>query len=119
MAKRGPAELAAEVTSFAQPDLTYLDATNKFGLTQWMEESHNYGRVALFVRYLQTQYAPEGRLQDLVNGPERGIAAIDEFLAGRRSMKSPFVPADADFNSVFANWMVANRLNWEDGGDRR
>ncbi len=73
----------------------------------------NYGAAALFAHYLAEKYAPDGRLQDLLAIEADGIAAVDEFLHRRNAV----VPngGTADFHTLFADWMVANRLDLDSG----
>lgn len=72
----------------------------------------NYGASALFAHYLREKYAPKGGLQDLLAIEADGIAAVDEFLVTRNAVASN--GGEAGFHSVFADWMVANRLDLED-----
>ena len=69
----------------------------------------NYGASALFAHYLREKYAPHGGLQDLLAIQSDGIAAVDEFLTQRGVATADGEPAD--FGAVFADWMVANRLD--------
>ena len=69
----------------------------------------NYGASALFAHYLREKYAPHGGLQDLLAIQDDGIAAVDEFLDQRGAATADGEPAD--FGTVFADWMVANRLD--------
>ena len=69
----------------------------------------NYGAAALFAHYLREKYAPHGGLQDLLAIQDDGIAAVDEFLTQRGAATADGEPAD--FGTVFADWMVANRLD--------
>ena len=73
----------------------------------------NYGAAALFAHYLRERYAPEGRLQDLLAIDADGIPAVNQFLSARDARASD--GTQADFRSVFADWMVANRLDQEEG----
>ena len=71
----------------------------------------NYGASALFAHYLREKYAPDGGLQDLLAIEADGIAAVDEFLSARNAAASN--GGVAEFHTVFADWMVANRLDLE------
>ena len=73
----------------------------------------NYGAAALFAHYLREQYVPDGGLHDLLAGPDDGIAAVDAFLRDRGDEASTGEPAD--FHTVFADWMVANLLDDDQG----
>lgn len=73
----------------------------------------SYGAAALFAHYLREHYAPKGGLHDLLARQEDGIAAVEAFLAGRGAVTAAGAPAD--FNGVFADWMVANLLDQEEG----
>ena len=71
----------------------------------------NYGAAALFAHYLREKYAPHGGLQDLLSIEADGIAAVDEFLSARKAVSSN--GGVAEFHTVFADWLVANRLDLE------
>ncbi len=73
----------------------------------------NYGASALFAHYLREKYAPDGGLQDLLAIEADGIAAVDEFLSARNA--AALNGGAAEFHTVFADWMVANRLDMESG----
>ncbi len=73
----------------------------------------NYGAAALFAHYMREHYAPAGGLQDLLAIDSDGIEAVDEFLALRGSAAT--VGGQANFHTVFADWMVANLLDEEAG----
>ena len=73
----------------------------------------NYGAAALFAHYLRERYAPDGKLQDLLAIDSDGIPAVNEFLSARDAQTPD--GSLADFRSVFADWMVANRLDVDSG----
>ena len=76
-------------------------------LTAWPERSDqgsrpHYGAVWLFSIYLLEQYGPD-LVKNIVQNPAPGVIGIQEELA-----KLPGAPS---FEDVYANWIVANRLN--------
>ena len=71
----------------------------------------NYGASALFAHYLREKYAADGGLQDLLAIRNDGIIAVNAFLTQRGATTTDGRPAD--FGAVFADWIVANRLDVE------
>jgi len=71
-------------------------------LTNWKENSANYGLVNMFASYLVDQYGINV-LVDSLHVPETGIASINEALNNEGSSDN--------FNTVFKNWSVAVYLN--------
>lgn len=73
----------------------------------------NYGAAALFVHYIRDRYAPQGGLQDLLAIQADGIAAVDQWLSQRGA--KTVTGESAEFRTVFADWVVANFLDRDEG----
>ena len=112
----GLAELAVTEAGYRAGSISgYLRQPNA-SLINWPDHlganvGLNYGASALFAQYLREKYAPDGGLQDLLAIEADGIAAVEEFLSARNAV-APNGGA-AEFHTVFAEWMVANRLDLE------
>ncbi len=114
----GLSELAVTEAGYSPGSMRYYLRSPNASLVNWPKDldgdiGRNYGAAALFAHYLRERYAPEGRLHDLLAGPDNGIAAVDTFLAGRGAVSHTGEPAR--FRTVFADWIVANLLD-DDGG---
>ena len=115
----GLSELAVTEAGFSPGSMAYYLRRPNASLVNWpasleADVGLNYGAAALFAHYLRERYAPEGDLLDLLAGPRNGIAAVDDFLAVREALTTEGEPAS--FHTLFADWMVANLLDWENGG---
>lgn len=113
----GLSELAVTEAGFSPGSMGYYLRRPNASLVNWPKDLNsdiglNYGAAALFAHYLRERYVPEGGLPDLLAGPDNGIAAVDAFLAeqGAETAGEP-----AGFQSVFADWMVANLLDADAG----
>ena len=112
----GLSELAVTEAGYTAGSIfRYLRSPNA-SLVNWPDHlganvGLNYGASALFAHYLREKYAPRGGLQDLLSIEADGIAAVDEFLSARKAVSSN--GEAAEFHTVFADWMVANRLDLE------
>lgn len=71
-------------------------------LTEWQNESADYGAVNLFMQYLVGRYG-EQILTRLMKSDAVGIASIDQALTAAGFSER--------FGDVFANWTVANFVN--------
>jgi len=71
-------------------------------LTDWRNNSGDYGTVNLFAQYLVGQYGVE-ILKDSLQTPKVGIDSI-EYALGKSGYKE-------DFSQVFTNWTIANLVN--------
>ncbi len=71
--------------------------------------------MALFAQYLYEHYVSDGRFQELLAGQRTGTGAVDDFLRSRGIGATGHRASVADFHTVFADWMVANFLDWEGG----
>ena len=114
----GLAELAVTLAGSQVSSIDYYLGRPSVSLVNWPDDftedlGYNYGAAALFAHYLQEHYAPEGRLQDLLAIEADGIAAVDQFLAGRGALAGDGSPAT--FHTVFADWMAANLLDAASG----
>ena len=114
----GLSELAVTEAGFSPGSVYHYLRRPNASLVNWPislegDVGLNYGAAALFAHYLREQHAPEGGLHDLLAGPANGIAAVDAFLAGRGARATTGEPAD--FHTVFADWVVANRLDLAEG----
>ena len=114
----GLSELAVTEAGYSPGSMrNYLRRPNA-SLVNWPKELDsdiglNYGAASLFAHYLREQYVPDGALPDLLAGPNNGIAAVDAFLVDQGAETAAGEPAD--FHSVFADWMVANLLDEDEG----
>lgn len=114
----GLSELAVTEAGFSPGSVYHYLRRPGASLVNWPDSLEgnvglNYGAAALFAHYLRERYAPEGGLRDLLAGQRNGIAAVDAFLDGRGAVTATGEPAD--FHTVFADWIVANRLDSDDG----
>ncbi len=105
----GLAEVAKETAGFSASFInTFLTRPNT-QLNYWPDEIGttlpSYGAATLFMKYLAQHYGGEGGLKALVEEPLDGVAGVEAFL-------SQF---DTDFESVFADWVVANYVNADEG----
>lgn len=112
----GLSELAVTEAGYSPGSIFHYLHRPNASLVNWPDHlganvGLNYGASALFAHYLREKYAPEGGLQDLLSIEADGIAAVDEFLSARNSVA--FNGGAAEFHTVFADWMVANRLDLE------
>ena len=112
----GLSELAVTEAGYSPGSIFHYLRRPDASLVNWPDHlganvGLNYGASALFVHYLREKYAPEGGLQDLLAIEADGIAAVDEFLSARNAATSN--GGVAEFHTVFADWMVANRLDLE------
>ena len=84
-------------------------------LNNWAEDSddryRNYAASKLFISYLSEHYGGYGVLAELAADDAYGIQGINHLLQAGGY--------DADLNSVFADWVVANLLNDQSIGDGR
>ena len=92
-----------------RPDVSLVNWPNELGGSVGL----NYGAAALFAHYLRERYAAGSGLQDLLAEQQDGIAGVDAFLESREAVAGDGQPAG--FHSLFADWMVANLLDWEAG----
>ncbi len=114
----GLSELAVTEAGYSPGSMRYYLRRPNASVVNWPKELNsdiglNYGAAALFAHYLRERYVPESGLPELLAGPENGIAAVDAYLAeqGAETVDGEL----ADFHSVFADWMVANLLDADDG----
>jgi len=112
----GLSELAVTEAGYSPGSIYHYLRRPDASLVNWPDHlganvGLNYGASALFAHYLREKYAPEGGLQDLLAIEADGIAAVDEFLSARNAVA--FNGGAAEFHTVFADWMVANRLDLE------
>ena len=91
------------------------------GSAGWNRSFTSYGAAGLFVFYLHQHYAPDGHLRDLIDSETRGIDAVDEYLRGLDVLAQGWGRgfdgqsyAKADFQTVYADWIVANIIDWKD-----
>ena len=82
-------------------------------LTNWAEDSddryRNYAASKLFLSYLSEHYGGYEILGDLAADNAYGIDGVDHLLRARGY--------DADFETVFEDWMVANLVDDAELGD--
>lgn len=114
----GLSELAVTEVGYSPGSMRYYLQRPNASLVNWPKDLDgdiglNYGAAALFAHYLRERYVPEGALHDLLAGPDNGMAAVDAFLAEQGAETAAGGPAD--FHSVFADWMVANLLDADEG----
>ena len=76
------------------------DPTNS--LTDWRNDSGDYGATNLFSQYLVDQYGVE-ILKDSLQTPKVGIDSLNYALEKNR--------ASENFSQVFTNWTIANLIN--------
>ena len=112
----GLSELAVTEAGYSPGSIFHYLRRPDASLVNWPDHlganvGLNYGASALFAHYLREKYAPDGGLQDLLAIEADGIAAVDEFLSARNAAASN--GGVAEFHTVFADWMVANRLDLE------
>ena len=69
----------------------------------------NYGAASLFAHYLREHYIHGEGLAALLAEPADGMASIDAYLAAQEATTNDGYPAS--FNSVFADWVLANMLD--------
>ncbi|MEE8369902.1 MAG: hypothetical protein V3S00_03920, partial [Dehalococcoidia bacterium] len=77
-------------------------------LNNWPAAGHtgvHYAASQLFFRYLLDHFGGRENAFQLLSIQEDGIAGLEAYLA----------PFDATFLDVFANWLIANYLDEEDG----
>jgi len=86
----------------------FLDDPNN-SLTDWRNESGDYGVINLFTQYLVGQYGI-GVLVDSLHSSQVGIASLDYALGKNR--------ASEDFTQIFTNWTIANFINDCSMGER-
>ena len=114
----GLSELAVTEAGYSPGSMRYYLRRPNASLVNWPKDLDgdiglNYGAAALFVHYLRERYVPEGGLHDLLAGPDNGIAAVNAFLVDQGAETAGGEPAG--FHSVFADWMVANLLDDDQG----
>jgi len=114
----GLSELAVTEAGYWPGSMRYYLRRPNTSLVNWPKDLDgdiglNYGAAALFAHYLRERYVPDGGLPDLLAGPDNGIAAVDAFLAEQGAETAAGEPAG--FHSVFADWMVANLLDADEG----
>ena len=114
----GLSELAVTEAGYSPGSMRYYLQRPNASLVNWPNDLDgdiglNYGAASLFAHYLRERYAPAGGLHDLLAGESNGIAAVDAFLMERGAETQS--GDTADFRTAFADWMVANLLDHDDG----
>ncbi|MDE2785092.1 MAG: immune inhibitor A [Chloroflexota bacterium] len=114
----GLSELAVTEAGYSPGSMRYYLRRPNSSLVNWPKDLDsdiglNYGAASLFAHYLRERHVPEGGLPELLAGPRNGIAAVDAFLAQQGAETAGGEPAG--FHSVFADWMVANLLDADEG----
>ncbi len=71
-------------------------------LTEWPNNSIDYGIINVFGEYIVEQYG-QSILSDSLKSPYVGIDSINHFLVG--------ISNPERFQDIFANWMIATYLN--------
>ena len=114
----GLSELAVTEAGYSPGSMGYYLRQPNASLVNWPKDLDsdiglNYGAASLFAHYLRERHVPKGKLPELLAGPRNGIAAVDAFLAQQGAETAGGEPAS--FHSVFADWMVANLLDADEG----
>jgi len=114
----GLSELAVTEAGYSPGSMWYYLRRPNASLVNWPKDLDgdiglNYGAAALFAHYLRERYVPDGGLHGLLAGPDNGIAAVDAYLAEQGAETVEGQPVG--FHSVFADWMVANLLDADEG----
>ena len=112
----GLSELAVTEAGFPSFSLYRFLQRPDISLVNWPPElsgdsGFSYGASSLFAHYLREHYAPGASLRDLLLEPADGIAGINAFLAAQGATAQSGAPAT--FHTVFADWIVANFLDWD------
>ena len=81
----------------------FINAPND-SLTDWLNQTNDYGVINIFTQYLVDQYGV-AILTDSMKSQKAGISSINEAL-----LKEGF-SADQDFAKIFTDWTVAIYLN--------
>ena len=114
----GLSELAATEAGLSTGSAyAYLRRPNT-SLVNWPSElggevGLNYGAASLFAHYLREHYIHGEGLAALLAEPADGMASIDAYLAAQEATTNDGYPAS--FNSVFADWVLANMLDSDHG----
>ena len=114
----GLSELAATEAGYRAGSIYQYLRSPKASIVNWpatlsANVGLNYGAAALFVHYLREHYAPNGGLQDLLAIQADGIAAVNQWLSQRGA--TTVTGESAGFRAVFADWLVANFLDRNEG----
>jgi immune inhibitor A len=92
-----------------RPNTSLVNWPSAFG----GEVGLNYGAASLFAHYLREHYIHGEGLAALLAEPADGMASIDAYLATQEATTNDGHPAS--FNSVFADWVLANMLDSDHG----
>ncbi|MCH7969652.1 MAG: immune inhibitor A [Chloroflexi bacterium] len=107
----GLSEVAAEIAGFIRSAIPAFVRAPSTSLTAWAQDigisRANYGATNLFFAFLATHYGGNDMLAAVSRNQEDGITSIDSALAGQGF--------DVGANDVFADWLVANYLNADEG----
>lgn len=86
----------------------FLDNTD-FTLMSWSSHPRDYARSFLWIAYLADHYGGDVLLRSIVANAGSGISALQTIL----SQRAPGLTVD----DVFANWVIANYLDYTADGD--
>jgi len=88
--------------SYLEKRVKKFSAKPTGSLTEWGNETADYGTVSLFAHYLVDHYGLQSLVTTL-HSKKSGIEAINEYL-----VKNNF---RQDFAQIFTNWSIANLVN--------
>ncbi|MCH7523385.1 MAG: immune inhibitor A, partial [Chloroflexi bacterium] len=98
----GLSQVAAELAGGGTAAVGSFLAAPDSQLNHWPKNSGvHYGESQLFFRYLLDRFGGRENAAALVATPEDGIAGVDAYLQ----------PFETSFLEVFADWLVANKLD--------
>ena len=107
----GLSELAVTVAGFGQTFRSRFSFTRPTSLVHWplspFGSGASYQASSLFMHYLSEHYGDRNDLTGLLQQPEDGIAGINSYLRSSGY--------ELTFRDVFANWVVANLLDEDQG----